>query len=864
MSRIRHIIVAGMHRSGTSALTSALSSSGIYLGDDDELSGKSWENPQGFFERIDIRAVSDEILLGSGADWWKVSGFDPENSNHASLLDARRRLRRIVDGLNASERSWVVKEPRMSLLLPVLRGNFTNPLILICCRHPVEVARSLRRRNGFPMRAGLALWEAYMVAVVRHAAPLQHELIHYQELLDEPETVLSRIKSALGEAGDVMDIAAGANAVRRDLRRETVEGGSHFELSKAQSALWDKLKSGKAFKTLPVLSEEAFTILKEFEANEAERLALLKEVQTARSSASELRQRLNKEMAKASSFRRETLELKDKLEGKEGAEGASRAEGKVEAEAAQAEAERRRIRSQTMETDLSFASGESSANDLFVADYIKRFESQAAFNRELHERLSQQRERYAAAAEQLDASRKVIESHQAELDALRAQVHDLEGAQGQLVKKRDELTDAVYLKDKELAELKSKHDDALQEVNALKAALQDLDVLANNLKVRLEASEQRAEAQAAEIGAAHSQLDVTRKELAAWQEQARESTIRAQTVEEQSEALWETIQSQAQADAEVQEALHASTHNLVETRKELGRMRKLRREGLDEIVRLKAKVVSAHQDMQKANAERKAFKNERNDAIRVSRAKEDAAKLEFTALTRRVRQAGDRLAAAVELQKSAKPRWPLDRRVAERRNFLLLTSLFRPDWYLRQNPDVTASGINPFDHYIKAGGRELRSPHPLFDARWYVQQLQQRDVKLQRTPLEHYLMRDGGHDVSPHPLFDPRHYEGQAPGVQESPFTLLEHYELVGSVAQLDPHAEFDAKFYAARYADVGRVGINPLEHYVRAGDKEGRKPNARFDPKAYWEQFPELKDPGITALQHWVLAVRQGRQSSK
>jgi hypothetical protein len=37
----RQLIVLGMHRSGTSALTGALARMGLFAGDDDELTGKS-------------------------------------------------------------------------------------------------------------------------------------------------------------------------------------------------------------------------------------------------------------------------------------------------------------------------------------------------------------------------------------------------------------------------------------------------------------------------------------------------------------------------------------------------------------------------------------------------------------------------------------------------------------------------------------------------------------------------------------------------------------------------------------------------------------------------------------------------------
>lgn len=81
----RQVIVLGMHRSGTSALTGALSRMGLFVGEADHLTGSSWENPEGFFERLDARRICDALLHGSDADWWKVSGFDPLPIRQAAM-----------------------------------------------------------------------------------------------------------------------------------------------------------------------------------------------------------------------------------------------------------------------------------------------------------------------------------------------------------------------------------------------------------------------------------------------------------------------------------------------------------------------------------------------------------------------------------------------------------------------------------------------------------------------------------------------------------------------------------------------------------------------------------------------------------
>ena len=79
------ILVLGMHRSGTSALTGALGLCGAWVGEEPELTGANIENPRGFWERRDARQVCDRLLQTAGAEWWKVTNFDPEGIPHAVL-----------------------------------------------------------------------------------------------------------------------------------------------------------------------------------------------------------------------------------------------------------------------------------------------------------------------------------------------------------------------------------------------------------------------------------------------------------------------------------------------------------------------------------------------------------------------------------------------------------------------------------------------------------------------------------------------------------------------------------------------------------------------------------------------------------
>lgn len=194
------LFVLGMHRSGTSSVTRLLNMAGAYFGPEGISNGADEGNLKGFWERVDVRAACDGLLQGSGFDWWKVADFsldripEPVRTRHVDSL------RKILVELDA-HRPWVVKEPRLSLLFPVVRPLLEVPVCIHVAREPLEVAASLQTRNGFPAPAGLALWELYTIRAFEATAALPRLLVRYEDLMSWPVATLSRLLEELEGAG---------------------------------------------------------------------------------------------------------------------------------------------------------------------------------------------------------------------------------------------------------------------------------------------------------------------------------------------------------------------------------------------------------------------------------------------------------------------------------------------------------------------------------------------------------------------------------------------------------------------------------------------------------------------------------------
>lgn len=83
--------------------------------------------------------------------------------------------------------------------------------------------------------------------------------------------------------------------------------------------------------------------------------------------------------------------------------------------------------------------------------------------------------------------------------------------------------------------------------------------------------------------------------------------------------------------------------------------------------------------------------------------------------------------------------------------------LFDAEWYLAQNPDIAALGLDPWRHYLAQGAWEMRNPHPLFDSQWYLESYPEV-AAAGVNPLLHYLTAGAAEQRDPHPLFDTRTY----------------------------------------------------------------------------------------------------------
>ena len=149
-------------------LTKLLYTCGLYLGPENELMPAQADNPDGFWEHLGFVALNDELLneLGGG---WDLPPKADEKFTHPRLDALRMKAQLLIEGF-ASPSVWGWKDPRNSLTLPFWQELLPGLKTLVIVRNPLEVAYSMRERNGTSYSFGLRLWENYNRRVIETAS----------------------------------------------------------------------------------------------------------------------------------------------------------------------------------------------------------------------------------------------------------------------------------------------------------------------------------------------------------------------------------------------------------------------------------------------------------------------------------------------------------------------------------------------------------------------------------------------------------------------------------------------------------------------------------------------------------------------
>ncbi len=196
------ILIVGMHRSGTSLLGSLLPACGITM--PGPLIAGDTHNPEGYYERADITALQEQLLIDLERWWPSPRGMDPLPAGWLEQPRGQRALAELGAILSTERQHqsgpWAIKDPRSSLLLPLWKRACQQqgiPLrLLLAVRDPAEVIVSVVQRDqaytGMDSWRAQRLWWHHNAEVLRHADDLPLQVVSYSHWF-EPQRALQQL-----------------------------------------------------------------------------------------------------------------------------------------------------------------------------------------------------------------------------------------------------------------------------------------------------------------------------------------------------------------------------------------------------------------------------------------------------------------------------------------------------------------------------------------------------------------------------------------------------------------------------------------------------------------------------------------------
>jgi hypothetical protein len=248
------VCIGGMHRSGTSMVANLLRLCGLHLGPESEMLPAALDNPEGYWENVHFRNLNDEILGALGGAFNAPPRLPPGWHEREILDPVREKAKALFRELPAGE-PWGWKDPRNSLTLPFWLSLLPQLKVIICVRHPFDVASSERRRweqlyasnrpgvSSYPLylaawkvydrvagalsvrprlipsyRHCFNVWKIYNQKILAATGPENRLVTHYDSYFVNPEAELRRIFKFLSIRVSDEQIGKSCSAISPELR----------------------------------------------------------------------------------------------------------------------------------------------------------------------------------------------------------------------------------------------------------------------------------------------------------------------------------------------------------------------------------------------------------------------------------------------------------------------------------------------------------------------------------------------------------------------------------------------------------------------------------------------------------------------
>lgn len=194
------LLVLGMHRSGTSALTRTLNLLGVDLGSG--LAAPAEDNRLGFWEHTKVVAIHETLLRELDSSWHDTRAL-PENwAATEAAGKARLAIAELIESDFANSPLWAIKDPRLCRFVPLWKKVLDEIGIaahaVFAVRQPGEVTRSLEVRDGLAPGSTKLRWFEHFAEAEHATRGWPRTVVLYEDLLVNWRLVLAKAGAELG------------------------------------------------------------------------------------------------------------------------------------------------------------------------------------------------------------------------------------------------------------------------------------------------------------------------------------------------------------------------------------------------------------------------------------------------------------------------------------------------------------------------------------------------------------------------------------------------------------------------------------------------------------------------------------------
>jgi hypothetical protein len=738
----RAIVVLGMHRSGTSALTRIISLLGADLPKNLDRADSGRAGEAGHWESAKLIDIHDQLLASGGSTWDDWRSFNPDwaASDVAELY--KQKLLNVLKQDFRESRFFVIKDPRICRFVPlwleVLDRFGTTAHVVIPIRNPLEVAASLQRRNGFPPAKSYLLWLRHVLDAEEPTRHMPRAFLAYDALLDNWRGVVANLATQTEihwpRRSDYTE-AEIDRYITAELRHHVAEPAQLA--TRLDIAGWVK---------------EAYGIFRHMaeEGESDSQLERLDRIRAEFNSASTTFGLVLAGEAAQNSSQLHALESRVKMQDEE----LAKLSGELTL-ARQAESERQ------SKTEEITSTTERLSADLIAVQSVasERKNELDKLTSELMSAQSALREHDGEAVrltQELDSVRLLLRESQAEVQRLAG---ERDGEVGHLTRELDSVRLLLRESQAEVQRLAGERD---SEVGRLTRELDSL---------RLLLRESQAEVQHL-AGERDSEVERLARELDSLRLLLRESQAEIQHLAGERDGAQAELELVNTESASMAKAFATASEELALVRRRAEDLQKHLSAVHQEIAAQAVRTRDLEVRLEQEKEEKKRLESIHASAVE----SEQNARAEIRALRDLLIDAEAALARHKNPGRDGGPLMRLlsaPRRRTKRR--LLNSGLFDPKWYLREYPDVAKTGRSPVEHYLEEGYLRGYRPNPLFDTRWYLERYE--DVR--RTgvnPLVHYLRYGCREGRNPSPEFETDFYLLTYPDVRMSGMNPLAHF----------------------------------------------------------------------------------------